>query len=80
MAIGVYFSPESFPVEKYDSTLKDLEDAGAGAPAGRLYHFAMQSPGGVHVFDIWESQEAFEAFGGHCCRSSQRPESTRASR
>jgi hypothetical protein len=54
MAIGVYFSPESFPVDKYDSTLKDLEDAGVGAPTGRLYHCAMESPGGVHVFDIWE--------------------------
>ncbi len=63
MAIGVYFSPESFPVEKYDSTLKDLEGAGAGAPAGRLYHCAMRSPGGVHVFDIWESEEALAAFG-----------------
>jgi hypothetical protein len=63
MAIGIYFSPESFPVEKYDSTLKDLEAAGSGAPAGRLYHCAMESPGGVHVFDVWESQEAFEAFG-----------------
>jgi hypothetical protein len=63
MAIGVYFSPESFPVEKYDSTLTELEAAGAGAPAGRLYHCAMQSPGGVHVFDVWESQEAFAAFG-----------------
>src|SRR6476619_92427 len=63
MAIGVYFSPESFPVGDYDSTLKAREGAGAGAPAGRLYHCAMESPGGVHVFDVWESQEAFEAFG-----------------
>ena len=63
MALGIYFSPDSFPVDKYDSTLKDLEDAGAGAPAGRLYHCALASPGGVHVFDVWESQEAFDAFG-----------------
>jgi hypothetical protein len=63
MAIGVYFGPESFPVDKYDSTLKDLEDAGAGAPTGRLHHFALESPGGVHVFDVWESMETFEAFG-----------------
>ena len=63
MAIGAYFTPESFPVDKYDSTLSDLEGAGAGAPAGRLYHCAMESPGGVHVFDVWESQEAFDAFG-----------------
>jgi hypothetical protein len=63
MAIGVYFSPDSFPVDKYDSTLKDLEEAGVGAPAGRLYHCAMKSPGGVYVFDVWESMESFEAFG-----------------
>ena len=63
MAIGVYFRPDSFPVDKYDSTLKDLEDAGAGAPDGRLYHCAMEAPGGVHVFDVWESMETFEAFG-----------------
>ena len=63
MALGIYFAPESFPVDKYDSTLKDLEAAGAGAPAGRLYHCAMKSPGGVHVFDVWESQESFDAFG-----------------
>jgi hypothetical protein len=63
MALGIYFSPDSFPLDKYDATLKDLEDAGAGAPAGRLYHCAFASPGGVHVFDVWESQEAFDAFG-----------------
>jgi hypothetical protein len=63
MAIGVYFAPDSFPVDTYDSTLTDLENAGVGAPSGRLYHCAMESPGGVHVFDVWESQEAFEAFG-----------------
>ena len=25
MPIGVYFSPESFPVDRYDSTLADLK-------------------------------------------------------
>ena len=63
MAIGIYFSPESFPVDKYDSTLKDLEDAGAGAPAGRLNHSAHESPGGHNDIDVWESKEALEAFG-----------------
>ncbi len=80
MAIGIYFSPESFPVEKYDSTLKDLEGAGAGAPAGRLYHCAMESSGGVHVFDVWESQERSRRSGRRCYRSFRRPGSTRASR
>ena len=28
-----------------------------------LYHVALESDGLVQVFDVWESQEAFEAFG-----------------
>ena len=36
---------------------------GAGAPAGRLYHVALESDGQIQVFDVWESQESFEAFG-----------------
>ena len=36
---------------------------GQGAPEGRLYHVALERDGEVQVFDIWESQEAMEAFG-----------------
>ena len=31
--------------------------------AGRSYHVALETNGEIQVFDIWESQEAFEAFG-----------------
>ena len=40
-----------------------LEAAGAGAPAGRLYHVALETDGLIQVFDVWDSQESFEAFG-----------------
>jgi hypothetical protein len=30
---------------------------------GRSYHVALETNGEIQVFDIWESQEAFEAFG-----------------
>ena len=63
MPLGLYFSPSSFTKERYDDTIKRLEAAGAGAPAGRLYHFAMEADGLIQVFDVWESQESFEAFG-----------------
>jgi hypothetical protein len=63
MPLGLYFSPSSFTKERYDATIKRLEAAGAGAPAGRLYHFAMEADGLIQVFDVWESQESFEAFG-----------------
>jgi len=63
MALSFYFTPSSFTPEAYDEALGKLEAAGAGAPAGRLYHVALESGGLIQVFDIWDSQESFEAFG-----------------
>ena len=63
MALALYFSPSSFAPETYDEVLKRLEAAGAGAPPGRVYHAALEGEGGIHVFDVWESQEQFEEFG-----------------
>jgi hypothetical protein len=63
MALGMYFTPSSFTKAQYNDTISRLEAAGAGAPAGRLYHVALDTDGQIQVFDVWESQEAFEAFG-----------------
>lgn len=63
MALGFYFSPSSFTPTRYDDVIKRLEAAGAGAPAGRPYHCAMEVDGLIQVFDVWDSQESFEAFG-----------------
>ena len=63
MALGMYFTPTSFAPSVYDEGLKRLEAAGAGAPAGRLYHVALETDGQIQVFDVWDSQESFEAFG-----------------
>lgn len=63
MAIGIYFANSKFPAEKYDEALGKLEAAGAGAPEGRSYHVALETDGEINVFDIWESQAAFDAFG-----------------
>lgn len=64
MAVGMYFSPSSFTPDTYDAAIAQLEDAGAGSPEGRLFHVALSTDdGNVHVFDIWESEEQFRAFG-----------------
>jgi hypothetical protein len=34
-----------------------------GPEAGRTHHFALESDGLIQVFDVWKSQETFEAFG-----------------
>ena len=55
--------PRGFTQERYDEAIKQLDAAGAGSPDGRSYHVALETDGQIQVFDIWESQEKFEAFG-----------------
>jgi hypothetical protein len=63
MAIGIYFASKSFSKEQYDEGLRRLEAAGAGSPPGRSYHGAFAGEGGLNVFDVWDSQAAFDKFG-----------------
>ncbi|HSY14653.1 MAG TPA: hypothetical protein VK816_01605 [Jatrophihabitantaceae bacterium] len=63
MALGFYFRSGSFTPDQYDDAIKQLAAAGAGAPAGRSFHAALETDGLIQVFDVWESQEAFDAFG-----------------
>ena len=63
MAVGLYITNHGFTPEKYAEALRRLEAAGAGAPDGRTLHVALETNGNIDVFDIWESREAFEAFG-----------------
>jgi hypothetical protein len=63
MALGIYFAPESMSAQQYDDVTRRLEEAGAGSPPGRSYHCAFSGGGGVHVFDVWDSQESFDKFG-----------------
>jgi len=63
MAQGFYFTHGGFTPEKYDEAIKQLTAAGAGAPEGRSLHVALESNGEIQVFDIWETEEEFLAFG-----------------
>jgi quinol monooxygenase YgiN len=60
MAIGFFFEVPQTGREQYDEVMEKL---GPHAP-GRLYHVAGPSrdSDAWMVFDLWESQEAFEAF------------------
>ncbi|HXB14897.1 MAG TPA: hypothetical protein VNV44_04040 [Solirubrobacteraceae bacterium] len=63
MALGFYITGKGFTQERYDTTLVQLEEAGVGAPDGRISHVALETDGEIQVFDVWGSQEAFDAFG-----------------
>ena len=63
MAFAFSFEPVGMDVARYDECIRQLEAAGAGAPAGRLYHACYGSGDQLRVFDVWESMEAFQQFG-----------------
>jgi hypothetical protein len=59
----MYFTRSSFTPDRYDETIKRLEEAGAGALPGRRDHVALESGGLTQVFDVWDSEESFRAVG-----------------
>jgi quinol monooxygenase YgiN len=60
--IGVYIRPESMTVEQYRAADERLQAAGV-SDEGMLLHTCFSEGGNLAVFDVWESREAFEAFG-----------------
>lgn len=63
MAIGIYFPVRKMTAEKYNAVNEALEAAGQANPPGRTFHCGFHAEDGIHVFDVWESEEKFAAFG-----------------
>jgi hypothetical protein len=63
MSIVVRFSPKSLTIEKHNEVLRQLEAAGAWPPDGLDYHVVFGSEGELHVSEVWDSPEPFQAFG-----------------
>lgn len=64
MAIAVYFHPKGMTVEKFEETHRRLAEAGQAEPHGRIHHSCFGQDRDLMVYDIWESPESFQAFGG----------------
>jgi hypothetical protein len=63
MAIAVKFEAEPTTRENYDEVRRRLEDAGDWPAPGLVFHAAYGESEVEGVFEVWESREAFEAFG-----------------
>jgi hypothetical protein len=63
MAIATYFHPKSLSAEQYDNAGKELEAADAAQPAGRIHHSCFGPDTDLMVYEVWESQQAFEDYG-----------------
>jgi hypothetical protein len=59
----MYFSPSAMTLEKYREAMRQLNKAGAQHPRGRRYHACLGTADKVQVFDVWDSQATFDAFG-----------------
>ena len=60
--IAVYVKPEKLTVEQYNKASKSLDDSGANIE-GRKHHSCFGEDGQLAVFEIWDSQESYDAFG-----------------
>jgi hypothetical protein len=63
MAIAVYFHPKDMTLSAFEEAHQRLSDLGAANPPGRIHHSCFGVDGDLMVYDIWESPEAFQAFG-----------------
>jgi hypothetical protein len=61
MAIAMLLEFRGTTVEQYDAVIRDL-NLGGKAYKGGIFHVAGPVEGGVRIVDVWESQEAFDAF------------------
>jgi hypothetical protein len=59
----VQFNFPGMPASKYDQVWRDLRAAGHANPKGLIYHWGAQNGNDWVVVDLWESAEAFAAFG-----------------
>ena len=80
MAIAVKFEEEPTTREKYDEVRGRLEEAGNWPPPGLISHAACGASEVEAVLELWESSEAFEAFGSKLMPLLDEVGSTRASR
>jgi hypothetical protein len=64
MSLVVRFSPVSMTTEKYDETLRQLEESDVEfPPEGLDHHICFGPEGNLRVSEVWDSREQFEAFG-----------------
>ena len=63
MAIAVYFHPKGMTLEQFNEVHRLLKVLGNHNPSARVHHSCIGEDGDLMVYDVWESPEAFEAFG-----------------
>jgi hypothetical protein len=63
MAIAVYFHPDNMTMAQFNEVHRLLQESGNASPKGRIHHSCFGDDGHLMVYDIWEAEEDFRAFG-----------------
>jgi hypothetical protein len=63
VAIAVYFHPKGMTMDQFNEVHRLLEESGNDNPSARIHHSMFGEDGDLMVYDVWESPEAFQAFG-----------------
>jgi quinol monooxygenase YgiN len=61
MPVAVHICPDHMSRDDYKRAIEDLEKAGVHEPEGRLYHAAYGADDDVQMFEVWRSQNDFDA-------------------
>jgi quinol monooxygenase YgiN len=61
MPCVVHICPDHMSKDEYQQLIEDLEKQGVHEPEGRLSHAAYGDDDDVRMFEVWRSQEEFDA-------------------
>jgi hypothetical protein len=66
VALGIYFfDVKNMPADKFREVHRRLDAIGQANPPGRTFHAGFHVDGVIQVFDVWETEQDFAAFGEH---------------
>ena len=62
MSVLIRFAPQGLTAEKYDESIRKLEEGGDFPPDGLEMHVCFGSDGELRVSEVWDSAEQLDAF------------------
>jgi hypothetical protein len=63
MAVAIIMDFPGGTLEQYDQVIGKMGlEPGGDTPDGALFHWVAQTPEGLRVVDVWETQEEFDKF------------------
>ena len=63
MPVAIEMDFPGATLEQYDQILEKMGlEPGGSTPDGAIFHWVTQTPQGVRIVDVWETQEAFDKF------------------